>query len=226
MRKITFIVLFLLMAIQTNAQFDQYGRISIQEAKTNDGTSPGIISYGTSGDDFLYDGQYLNHYGFGFHGYQDGSTGYLEPRNAYISGHFGIDLFTGGTNRLRIHRTGGVSIGTAIRQPGYLLSVNGKIKAKEVKVSIVEWADFVFQTDYKLPRLQDVELFIAQNGHLRGVPSAKTVKEESVNLGEMDSKLLQKIEELTLYVIQQGKQITELQGENINLNKRLEQLEK
>lgn len=226
MSKKTLIFLLGLIVFQTSAQVDQYGRFILKEANNQDGISPGIVQYGSIGDDFLYDGQYLNHYGFGFHGYQDGSSGFIEPHNVYISGHFGIDFFTGGENRLRIHRTGGVSIGTAIRQPGYLLSVNGKMKAKEVKVSMVDWSDFVFQIDYKLPTLREVELFIAENGHLRDIPSAKTVIEEGINLGEMDSKLLQKIEELTLYIIQQGKQITELQEQNLILNKRLEQLEK
>jgi hypothetical protein len=109
-----------------------------------------------------------------------------------------------------IRSTGNVGIGT--QAPGtHKLAVNGTIRAKEIKVE-TDWADFVFEDDYQLMKLSDLEEFIQENGHLPEIPTEKEVEENGVSLGEMNSKLLQKIEELTLYTIQ-------LQKENKNLQK-------
>jgi|SRR5690606_3106622 len=197
------------------------GLIRIPAATSEDNNSPGITL--ASNDDFLYDNQYINHYGFGFHGYQDGSTYPTEPMNSYMSGYFGIDFFTAGQNRLRISHLGEVSIGTATRQPGYKLAVNGNIKAKEIKVE-TGWSDFVFEEDYDLPTLEEVEIHIKEKGHLKDIPSAKDVAENGILLGEMDSKLLQKIEELTLYTINQEKRIEDLESKNQKLIKIVEKL--
>lgn len=88
------------------------------------------------------------------------------------------------------------------------LSVNGKIRAKEIKVETANWPDYVFEPDYKSPSLKELEQFINANKHLPEIPSAKEVEENGVNLGEMNAKLLKKIEELTLYMINQDKRIT------------------
>lgn len=92
----------------------------------------------------------------------------------------------------------------------YRLFVKDGIRAEKVKVenpAINGWADYVFKEDYKLKSLEEVEQHIAEKGHLPNIPSAKEVEEEGINLGEMDAKLLEKIEELTLYSIEQNKQI-------------------
>ncbi|KZS40794.1 hypothetical protein AWE51_07535 [Aquimarina aggregata] len=116
----------------------------------------------------------------------------------------------------------GVGIGTT--NPGaWKLAVNGKIRAKEIKVE-TGWSDFVFYDDYKLPTLKEVEDHIKIKGHLQDIPSAKEVKEKGIFLGEMDAKLLQKIEELTLYTINQEKRINELEAENENVGKENEEL--
>ena len=93
---------------------------------------------------------------------------------------------------------GNVGIGTLDPQ-GYKLAVNGTIRAKEIKVDS-DWADFVFKKDYKLPTLEEVP----------GVPSEEEVKANGVNLAETNALLLQKIEELTLYIIEMKKEINEL----------------
>ncbi|GAB1856047.1 hypothetical protein MHTCC0001_08820 [Flavobacteriaceae bacterium MHTCC 0001] len=103
---------------------------------------------------------------------------------------------------------GNVGIGTS-NPNGWRLAVNGKIRAKEVKVE-TDWADFVFLENYTLPTLFEVENYISENGHLKDIPSADEVKENGIFVGEMNSKLLQKIEELTLYTIQQQKEIERL----------------
>ncbi len=107
---------------------------------------------------------------------------------------------------------GNVGIGTS--DPGtWKLAVNGNIRAKEIKVE-TGWSDFVFEENYTLPTLEEVEQHIQEKGHLKDIPSAKEVAQNGIFLGEMDAKLLQKIEELTLYIIAQDKQIKKLNEEN------------
>ena len=104
-----------------------------------------------------------------------------------------------------------------------------KSNLKKVKVTLEGWSDFVFYKDYKLPSLTEVEDHIKEKGHLKDIPSNKEVKKNGIFLGEMNAKLLQKIEELTLYTIQQEKEINYLKGMNsklLELQKRLENLEK
>jgi hypothetical protein len=98
----------------------------------------------------------------------------------------------------------------------YKLFVKGGVLTEEVRVALdSEWADYVFKKEYKLPTLQEVEAHIKKEGHLKDIPSAKEVKDNGVELGEMNKLLLQKIEELTLYVIDLNKKVEE-QKEQIN----------
>lgn len=108
----------------------------------------------------------------------------------------------------------------------YSLFVKGGILAEEVRVSLKDtWADYVFKKDYKLPTLKDVENHIAQKGHLINVPSAEEVKNNGIELGEMAKIQQEKIEELTLYIIEQNK-INEKQANLIKaLEERLTKLE-
>lgn len=112
------------------------------------------------------------------------------------------------TEKMRIRHNGNVGIGTD--NPDAKLAVKGVIKATKLKVTQTDWADFVFEQSYELPSLQRVEDFIKQHKHLPDIPSAREVKESGLDLGEMDSKLLRKIEELTLYIIQQDKEMWEM----------------
>ena len=107
-------------------------------------------------------------------------------------------------------------LGIGTTTPDAKLAVNGDVHAKEVKVDLNGWPDFVFNKDYTLPSLEDVATHIKENGHLKDIPSEAEVKANGINLGEMDAKLLQKIEELMLYTIQQQKTINE-QSEKIEL---------
>ena len=93
-------------------------------------------------------------------------------------------------------------------------SLEGKLEAKEVKVTLTPTADFVFEEDYNLPKLEEVEKYIKDKKHLPEITSAKEMEKEGVNIGEFQIKLLQKIEELTLYSIEQNKQMKE-QAERI-----------
>nr|WP_068890588.1 hypothetical protein [Pedobacter panaciterrae] len=123
----------------------------------------------------------------------------------------------GGTSALKIISNGNIGIGTA--SPAEKLSVNGKIRAHEIKVETANWPDYVFTKDYHLPSLSETEQHIKDKGHLQGIPSAEEVKANGVDLGEMNAKLLKKIEELTLYLIEQDKKITELQKQNKSYKK-------
>ena len=96
--------------------------------------------------------------------------------------------------------------------------VYGKLEAKEVKISNSPVADFVFEPDYQLMPLSDVEERINTDKHLPGIPSAKEIEANGVSVGDMQAKQLQKIEELTLYMIEMNKQLSALQQENARLN--------
>ncbi len=95
-------------------------------------------------------------------------------------------------------------------------SVNGRIRAKEVIVE-TNWSDYVFEPGYRLASLSEVEQHIRAHGTLPGVPSGADVAKEGVSLGDMQARLLQKVEELTLHVIAQEKRIQKLEEENQQL---------
>lgn len=103
--------------------------------------------------------------------------------------------------------TGGTRLGTSFLVKDDNASLQGKLEAKEVKVTLTPTADFVFDENYNLPKLEDVEKHIKERKHLPEIASAKVMEKEGVNVGEFQIKLLQKIEELTLYSIEQSKQI-------------------
>jgi hypothetical protein len=104
---------------------------------------------------------------------------------------------------------GSVGIGTIT--PQEKLSVNGKIRAKEIKVEATNWPDYVFKPDYQLNTLSELEAYIKTYGHLPDVPAAAEVEKEGVALGEMNKILLKKIEELTLHLIEREKAFKKLE---------------
>ncbi|MDD3525727.1 MAG: tail fiber protein, partial [Bacteroidales bacterium] len=127
-----------------------------------------------------------------------------------------------GAKSVQINEFGQVGIGTTthIDQSETKLTVAGRIHAKEVKVTAnAGGADFVFDDDYNLPDIDEVDRFIKANKHLPAIPSAKEMINNGIDLGEMQIKLLQKIEELTLYVIELKKENEEMKGEIENLKK-------
>ncbi|WP_192348485.1 hypothetical protein [Algoriphagus sp. Y33] len=140
-------------------------------------------------------------------------------RGAGSSGGY-LGFSTNGAERIRILTNGNVGIGTSTTG-SHKLAVDGSIGAREVKVETAVWADFVFNTNYELRTLEEVEKFISKNKHLPDIPSEDQVVENGINLGEMNVKLLQKIEELTLYLIQQNRKVEELQIEVASLKKAL-----
>lgn len=281
------------------AKLDVKGKIRIQGANSTDNNSPGIVL--VTADDFLYDGEYLNHYGIGFHKNDDGAS--QLGSNLYLSGYFGVDIFAGGKNRFRVTQHGKVGIGTTIPNayldigyninskklgvifghlhegntsgdgtflgvrgygtqlrdyngksfaiehnfygvknssisfyrggsthggfitfstdenierlristngnvgigtstPNAKLTVAGNIHSREVKVTVDAGADYVFEEEYKLKELSELEAYLKENKHLPEVQSASEMETDGIELAKMNILLLKKIEELTLYVI-------------------------
>ncbi|MBS7256731.1 hypothetical protein KHA98_22360 [Flavobacterium branchiicola] len=120
--------------------------------------------------------------------------------------------------KMTLNSDGNLGIGTI--NPKNKLDVKGTVHAQEVKVDMKDWSDFVFKKEYILPTLAEVEKHITEKGHLKNIPNEEEVLKNGINLGEMNAKLLQKIEELTLYSIQQNKKIEE-QSKEIELLKNL-----
>jgi len=155
-----------------------------------------------------------------------GEINYVTSREVeQILGIRGSQDITFGTysgrwiDRMIISNSGNVGIGTA--NPNNRLDVNGVIHSKEVKVDMNGWSDFVFKKEYKLPTIEQVEKHIVEKGHLENIPNEEEVLKNGINLGEMNSKLLQKIEELTLYVIEIKKNNDKMKNEIEKYNKEI-----
>lgn len=156
-------------------------------------------------------------------------TGLTSGPNISIDNNEIMARDNGATSRLYLQNSGGdlsmcvssgaVSIGTNTIANGYKLNVNGRIIGTEVRVdALANWPDYVFSPNHKLLPLEELEASINANKHLPGIPSASEVKEKGIMLGDMQTKTMEKVEELTLYLIQLSK-------ENKELKARLEKLE-
>ncbi len=130
-------------------------------------------------------------------------------------------LRTNGINRMYINDNGDIVMGNTTVAPkaGYKLSVDGKVVCEELLVQLSPWPDYVFKPDYKLASLLEVEQYIQENNHLPGIPTAEEVESEGLNVGEMQKLMMEKIEELTLYLI-------DLKKENEVLKVEIEALKK
>jgi hypothetical protein len=130
---------------------------------------------------------------------------------------------------LLVDESGNVGIG--VFNPGYKLHVNGQVRASSFVADGNTWADFVFDSSYQLPSLAEVKNYINQHHHLPEVPSAEKVKKDGVNLNDNQVLLLKKIEELTLYVIEQNekqqlfeKELKAIREENAALKTEVKEL--
>ncbi len=120
---------------------------------------------------------------------------------------------------ISINSDGQVCIGTSTTSPDAdaKLTVAGKISARDITIKVDAGADFVFEKDYALPSLEYVEQFIQKNKHLPEIPSVQEMRQNGVQVSEMQSKLLQKIEELTIHMIKVNKKVDSLEKENHRL---------
>ena len=167
--------------------------------------SPGSMNLKIGNDVYLSDIDQGNT--LGIYGYQDNTKGAIKL----------------GSNGPKLYGINGcLGIGTT-ETSDYKLAVAGKIRATEVKVEHLDnWYDYVFEDDYNLSPVKELETYIKQNKHLPDVPSAKEVKENGINLGEMNGILLKKVEELTLYMIEQQKMIEGQQKEIEELKEKID----
>ncbi|NLR68910.1 hypothetical protein HGH92_31705 [Chitinophaga varians] len=141
-----------------------------------------------------------------FYGVQNTAINFYRG-SSMADGYITFTTLTG-KERMRIDPHGNIGIGTA--SPQSLLAVNGTITAQRVKVTATGWPDFVFSKSYVLPSLDTVEAFISRHQHLPDIPSAATIEKEGMDVAAINTKLMQKIEELTLYLIELKKEVETL----------------
>ncbi len=141
-----------------------------------------------------------------------------------IYNYSGLSTWKNSSNGL-YYDNGNIGIGNLPLQD-YRLAVDGDIIAKEIKVEATPWSDFVFDDDYNLQNLKEVEQYIETENHLPGVPSASEVEEKGINVAEMNTILLQKIEEMTLYIIELNKRLEAQEARNKKLEKEVSELKK
>jgi len=152
-------------------------------------------------------------------------------------GYNGTDMVLGGVstpirfsssgNRMAINPDGRIVMGSSNNPAdGYLLSINGKAICEELKIQLSpNWPDYVFNSDYKLMSLEELEKSIIKNKHLPNIPSAADITaDKGFEVGEMNRKLLEKVEELTLYIIELNKKNIELNKEMTAIKSDLEKL--
>jgi hypothetical protein len=153
-----------------------------------------------------------------------GANNYLVFQPSW--GNTGIGTYT---PNAKLHLNGAMLIGgnSARIATGYQLSVDGKIIAEEVKVQLsTAWPDYVFGDNYKLMPIEELEKSIRQNRHLPNIPAAAVVEKDGINLGDMNKRLMEKVEELTLYIIQLKKENNSLKQNNESLESRMQAVEK
>jgi len=147
---------------------------------------------------------------YNFIGYQ----GYWGLRTA-SNFSYNLDVYNSGSpvNALSVLQNGNILIAkTSQTNSVYRLDINGSARANEIVVNTTG-ADFVFEKNYKLHKLEEVEAYVKKNHHLLDIPTADVMKENGMAIGELNTKLLQKVEELTLYLIEKDKQLAEQQKE-------------
>ncbi|MBK6963269.1 MAG: hypothetical protein IPH20_04835 [Bacteroidales bacterium] len=151
---------------------------------------------------------------YGVYGSATGAGGVGTRIGIYGTASGGATNWAGYFSSGSVYISNDLRIGTTTQAAGYDLSVNGKIACTEVLVqAFASWPDYVFAPDYDLMSLSSLEESINRNKHLPGIPSAAQVESEGIQLGDMQVKLLEKVEELTLHLISQDKQIRQLQAE-------------
>jgi hypothetical protein len=174
---------------------------------TGDGTYLGVKGYGTNPANYNGKSFSIEHH---FYGHTNSSINFF--RGGGETGGFLTFNTSDNSEKMRIDPYGRVGIGTD--SPDEMLTVKGKIHTNEVIIDMnAPIADYVFHPSYKLMPLTQVEQYVKTNSHLPEIPSAAEVSKNGMSIGEMQNKLLQKVEELTLYVIEQQKQIEAQQTE-------------
>jgi hypothetical protein len=141
------------------------------------------------------------------------------------SGNGGLLWTATGNNIYNTNLSGSVGIGTLnLNDSNYRLFVETGIRTRKIKVDQTNWPDYVFSQHYQLPSLKELEAFIKENNHLPDVPSSDEVEKNGIDLGYNQTILLKKVEELTLYMIEQNKKAEEQQRQIDKLQQQLNEL--
>lgn len=140
------------------------------------------------------------------------STFHIQPDIGNKSQYRGLAIgYPANTQSpLHVHLAVNGKVGIGTINPSQMLEVNGTIRAKEIKLEVTNWPDYVFEKGYDLMSLEEVKAHIDQKGHLPGLKPAKEYQAEGVNIMELNQKLLEKIEQLTLHLIRQEEVIKEI----------------
>jgi hypothetical protein len=159
-----------------------------------------------------------------------GNIKMVQPNGYYLdASEMTFSTAPGGgsiTEKLRIRNNGNVLIGKTIQtNSAYKLDVNGNVRANQIVVN-TNGADFVFAPSYRLLPLTELSKYLTQHHHLPEITPAKEMQVEGLNLGDNQTRLLQKVEELTLYLIEKDKQLSVQKAKLLNLEQRMERMEK
>lgn len=177
---------------------------------TKDGTQLGVRAYSTTSNAPMF-GIIQKYFG-------NINAGLIFNTGGTRFGGYLTFLTNDGTEKMRLDSLGNLGIGTTATSK-YKLSVAGTIGAKKIQVTQSGWPDYVFESNYQLPSLMEIENYVQQHKHLPEVPTEKEVTTNGLDLGEMNKVLLKKVEELTLYLIEEHKQ-------NVDNQERMQKMEK
>ncbi|CAH0997638.1 hypothetical protein EMA8858_03772 [Emticicia aquatica] len=170
------------------------------------GDSPGIV--------------HANNVGIQVGTYLGSNAGWLGT----FSNHPLYFFVNNGGSAVTITTSEQLQVGSSATPVGYKMSVDGKVICTELEVLTTPWPDYVFKPTYKLKPLNEVENFIQQNGHLPNIPKAEDIENKSLALGNMSKLQMEKIEELTLYLIEINKRLKKVEDENEVLKKELKSI--
>jgi hypothetical protein len=149
----------------------------------------------------------------------------IDDNGGATAGTFSLELGGGLTpnalcSNLYCTDNGGIGVGTPVVPTGYKLAVNGKVIMEGAKIEVqTKWPDYVFEKDYPITDIPALKKYIEENGHLPNMPSAKTVEKNGIDVEEINVLLLQKIEEMSLYLIKMEERLKKLEQENSKLKK-------
>lgn len=189
----------------TNPQFklDVHGNV-YHQGKLSIGTTYNGFALNVAGNAYVIGGHTFINEGYGYLSASAPTGMFPTPSN--------IVFRINNIEKIWIDQNGNLGVGIA--NPTEKISINGNLRSKKIIVSQLNWPDYVFDSSYCLRSLSEVEKFTATNKRLPDMPSAKEVEEKGVSVGDNQALLLKKIEELTLYIIRQQKQI-DAQNEKI-----------
>jgi hypothetical protein len=165
---------------------------------------------------FTFDGDGANNGGSIISSDAAGNLNFITIPTSGGASQTKTDAQVAASRKMVVRSDGKVGIGEPPSYPGtYNLYVTNGILTEKVKVAVktsANWSDYVFASDYKLKSIDEVDTFIKKNKHLPNIPSADEVVKEGIDMATMDAKLLEKIEELTLYIIQLEKRIKQVEN--------------